>query len=602
MKAAAPDVLEPIKSSDRSPRKKLFSILLALLALIAVLYVPYFIHQPPSASASWLFSYNNRAGAFLIIFFVTVGTFLTQGMHLEIPSYRPSRSLPKSVGYCSLLLVLVASLIAIRFAGQLSPMNEWDYPLRRIWLLANHRTPYVDFEYSYGAASLYVPIFLHRFLHAGLIQSYEIFWIASVLLGTLLLFKIISNGNAPAQSKLSIFLLLFLFGLLSLPVIGIGYTYLRFLSPIYFILIVQNSILRSRTGNLAFSSFLAVPFAIALLLISPETAICFAFASVALVALSTERWDARRVGSATLFVISLLLCFLIAFQLRVLDTLIADSGGADSFPVILAPHIVLYMWALFLCACYLFRQVVMKQLDDPNISIILGSLPMVPAAMGRCDPGHVYWNGFGIFMVSMFYLSRSSVAWKRFRAAFLFFLIVIPSLTSIPLGRAHTPSLPAGTPTHAPLETLYPTWKRRFIAPFGYRQYSVEPFLSPRIELGRYDARVNRNTESAIGEAISEMARNPDYALILPERFESNCETNPEGMRVAISLLFGFPYFGSPRVHAESVRKPICNYILANYEMEEPPNDRNFGYGLWIRKGPEGTSQKPTLASGKLAK
>jgi hypothetical protein len=54
--------------------------------------------------------------------------------------------------------------------------------------------------------------------------------------------------------------------------------------------------------------------------------------------------------------------------------------------------------------------------------------------------------------------------------------------------------------------------------------------------------------------------------------------------KFVMSLLFAFPYYGKA-VHLESLRKPVCDYIEANYIMERAPTPQDFEYGLWVPNG-----------------
>jgi hypothetical protein len=50
-----------------------------------------------------------------------------------------------------------------------------------------------------------------------------------------------------------------------------------------------------------------------------------------------------------------------------------------------------------------------------------------------------------------------------------------------------------------------------------------------------------------------------------------------------MTVMFAFPFFRKA-VHPESIRQPICDYILAQYGLEQPPTLQNFQYGLWVPK------------------
>ena len=93
----------------------------------------------------------------------------------------------------------------------------------------------------------------------------------------------------------------------------------------------------------------------------------------------------------------------------------------------------------------------------------------------------------------------------------------------------------------------------------------------------------NANTVEAIQEKLAEIKDHPEKALLLPEHFEDTCRIDVAAERQELSILFAFPYLGRA-VHTESIRQPICDYISAQYEVEQLPTPENFEYGLWVAK------------------
>jgi len=90
----------------------------------------------------------------------------------------------------------------------------------------------------------------------------------------------------------------------------------------------------------------------------------------------------------------------------------------------------------------------------------------------------------------------------------------------------------------------------------------------------------------ATGAKLAEIKNHSEKALLLPDNFEAYCQTSITERRLAIRIWFAIPYFGRA-VHPENIRKPVCDYILEKYRMEEPPSAQNFEYGLWTAKSGE---------------
>jgi hypothetical protein len=229
----------------------------------------------------------------------------------------------------------------------------------------------------------------------------------------------------------------------------------------------------------------------------------------------------------------------------------------------------------------------------------------------------------------MFYVSNHKAAWKWYKVAFAVVLIILPTLSGIwlyipMLGRvgidyisgnrnttlisrslanvirkyvvefgtsrqkARIENILAGGPRHPVPDTirfsaLYPFWRGTFLAPFGYRPNGSGDYLSNQVEYGYFHGFENANAVGSVHEKLSEIKAHPEKALLLPDQFERSCQVDVHAERLEISILFAFPYLGRA-VHLESVRQPVCDYILSEYRLEEPPSDEDFHYGLWILK------------------
>jgi hypothetical protein len=626
-----------LNQNARTFDKRLF-LAYIVCSLAAIFYLPSLVPLHPSVSDSYVFAYNNRVGIALLLLLVAIGSVWTKGLDLQLcTSTDSSQPVPLKSLLGALVAVLSGCLIMCMLAGRFGGFGESPYFIDRAWLLSQGKIPYVDFEWAYGASFLYGPIFLQHLLSINIVQAYYLFWIFIWLLGTLLLFTVTNMVDYPTNSKQSIFFLLFGSAFLSILSMGINYTFLRYLCPLFFVLVVEKLFKRNGTKSRVYAVLLAITFTVILLLISPETAIAHAFACVCIFIFSAPSLSSRSIATFTGLLLGLAVIFWAALKIHVLDTLKADSGGADSFPISFAPHILLFFAALFVCACYVFRRFQERRINDNTIGLIAFSIPMTAAALGRCDPGHVVLNGLGIFLASMFYVSNHRTAWKWYRAVFVVVLILLsaisgtwlylPSLArcgfnmlsesnnSSQISRSLTylggkyiaefanPAKRAkwekmlenahlvGVPKTVDLSNIYPSWHGKFLAPFGYKPNGFGTYLSNQVDYGHYEGFENANTVEAIHVKLTEIKRHPEKALLLPDHFESYCQINIPAERQEISVLFAFPYLGKA-VHPESVRQPICSYILAQYRLEQAPALQNFSYGLWVAKSVEGIASQ----------
>lgn len=599
-------------------------------SLVVILYIPYLIPVPPSGSDSYLFGYNNRAGIVFLLLAVTVGAIFTKGVGFPFRTAARSQTVGTKTLVISLLAMLPGCIGMYVLAGRLGGFGESAYGIDRAWLWSQGKTPYVDFEWPFGLSFLFGPLALKRLFSIDLFAAYYLFWVCCYLLGIFLLFSVVNLIDYPSDSKRTIFLLLYGAGFFSFICMGVQYTFLRYSCPLFFVLIVHKIFKGTSSRSLLVATLASVLFTIVLLLISPETAIAHAFACACIFLFGASIRDWKWFATFLLMLAGLGVTFGVASKFHILDTVKSSGGGSESFPITFAPHILLFFAALFLCACYIIQRFAEHRLDDNTLGLIAYSIPMTAAALARCDPGHVLCNEYGVFLASMFYVSNHKAAWKWYKVAFAIALIILPTLSGIwsyiPMfGRAGIGylsgssnstligrSLPNvirkcvvvfGTASqkakienilvrasrHSVPETinfsaLYPSWRGPVLAPFGYRPNGTGDYLSNQVEYGHFHGFENANAVSSVHEKLSEIKAHPEEPLLLPDHFERSCMVDVHAEKLEISILFAFPYIARA-VHPESVRQPICDYILSEYKLKEPPSDENFHYGLWRRDG-----------------
>jgi len=576
--------------SDTKSFNRLF-IVYVVCSLAAVFYLPLLVAVAPSTSPSYLFGYNNRAGIALLLTAVVLGAVWAKGLRLQFLHASCSRRVPPGILAGCVAAICCGCLLMYLFAGRYGGFGESSYGIDRAWLLSQGKVPNVDFEWTYGALFIYGPVFIQRLLPITIAQAYYIFWALNFVIGTLLLCEVVDLVNYPTGSKKSIFLLLFVSGFPAIICMGASYTFLRYVCPLFFILIFQKVWSSDRGWSSAKAVSCAAAFAAVLVLISPETAIAFSFASLCICLLPIPGSRRKPVSAQVGLFAVLAVVFLAAARLHALDMLRDAGSGANSFPIFAAPHILFFFAALFVCACYVFWRFSQGERVDNTIGLIAYSIPMLAAALGRCDPGHVFWNGEGIVLASMLYVSNHELAWKWYRGTFLT-IAVLTTLTGLLcylpfFGRVRIGDGWRNDPQEkVDFRSLYPSWHRTFLAPLGYKPNGLGSYLSQEVDYGYFEAFLDADTEAAIQVKVAEIKNHPEKALLLPDHFERACQVSPSGQKVVISVLFGFPYFGHA-VHPQSIVEPVCDYILRNYRLEQSPNPQNFGYGLWVAKSGE---------------
>jgi hypothetical protein len=630
-----------MNSPSKAMPGRLLVALYAVVSLTAILYVPYFFSPRPSASDSYVFGYNNRLGVILLLFFSVAGAIWTRGCGLNLRPASPTKNVSFKTLWVCVGITLTGCIAMILYAGRFGGMLESSYEIDRVWLLSQGKAPYVDFEWPFGTFSLYGPLWLSQLLHLSIPQAYNLFWMLASVAGIGLLFAAVNLVDYPGEHKTAIFLLFFASTLTSIVEMGTHYTLVRYACPLLFILILYKmgsrgerpSVpIRTQTGT----AILALCFTACLLLLSPEMAIAHAFACVFLF---FPRWSAvspipMRPTLYLSMLAGLVAIFGIAFKAHVFDTLLASGGGADSFPIPFSSAVLFFFAVVFVCACAMVERWSQPTLNDNSVALILVSIPLLAAALGRCDPGHMLFNGMGLVLAASFYFSSLPKLWKFYRNCFFAFMIFIPGISAIwrfapAMGGValrtlaedslpgHSKGLIAKTATFAVLHmppsamktkqlarlqtiqllvvpqtidfaAIYPGTDASgptavFQAPFGYKPNGVGSYLSDRIDYGYYEGVENANTPAAVGRKISELAAHPERALLLQEHFTDACELDPHAERHEISVLFFFPY--TARVsHSENLHQPLCSYISDHYVLVQPAALENFRYGLWVPK------------------
>ena len=493
-----------------------------LIAFAAIFYLPRLVPSAPSAADSYLFGYNNRIGIILLLFFTALGVVLTRGFNLHTDAPSEYRALPRWMLPVSLLLVALGCAAMYAIAGRYHGFGESYYLIDRISLLNQGRVPYRDFEFVYGPAQLYGPLWLHHLLPLGIGDSYYLFWTLSYLLGTWFLFKCIDEIRFPTSAKPAIYVMLYVAGLFATIRMGTNYTFLRYALPLYLVVKLNTRFRDARFPRIILDIFVCAVFCAILVLSSPETAVAFGFSSGCIALFCRSLAIRQRMLIATLLVIAYGAVFAVALKFHVLDAMLADGGGAINFPIVPGPPILVYFVSIFICACWLFRGFIHRSTDDPTLGLLFFSIPMIAAALGRCDPSHVFWNGLATFFASLLYMSLFRRAWPIYALAYLLFIFLLPNASEfylfVPQVRAarYLDKHPQARPSETKIQAFLTSWPGNYVAPFGFRPDGFGTYQSPRIEYGRFEDVINVSIPHSVDQKLREMSTRPDRALILP--------------------------------------------------------------------------------------
>lgn len=393
-------------------RRRVVSWLVCLLPLAGWLIFVLPWHVPvrgPIESESYTFGFSNVT-AHLGVALTLAALF---GMHLLIPELsardrdmvsqfitppeRPSFLMRMTSFACILVTLLVVGgwwhVLPFGYFG------ESTYFLTRLDMMTLGQAPFRDFGFHYGLAMLWIPYLLHQSALGFL--AMDTAYILTLLLffaaGILAVSHILGWLNLPDRVRA---LLLIVVTIATLNImLGVMYTALRFIYPVWAVLVLFG-VLRSPSKRKAWiCTFLLAFFG---LFISPDSGLVTCLAFIAGFLRMWKNGDPRPPLLLTAVVAALVACMGL-FSVDYFNMIFSFGGGAGNFPIFPAPYIL----ALLISAFWILPQIASagwsggRGVAPVSISLLFALGLFLPAALGRCDPGHVLFNGLGIFLLAV---------------------------------------------------------------------------------------------------------------------------------------------------------------------------------------------------------
>lgn len=395
-------------------------VLLGLAAFALIFVLPWFVPAHRSASDSWLFGFNN---AFAILGVGAVFVALTLPGLLGRPTIFHSDAVvaasrgvirsDRAPGFRvpAIVLAVVAAAVGLAFwaATASSYFGESSSFLGAIDLVLMGKHVYSDFQWPYGPLFIYGPIAISAFT-GGSIRidaAYVLSVAAEAAAGIFFLAALVRRLDVPRRFGLALFVLVGIAGLNL--TMGENYTHFRFALPFAAFVYVDRRALAAANANDRASLLTIIALlAGAAALVSPEIALVTAFGLAALsvgYARNGMRWMLAGAPLALLSPAAVAaLCSKDYFFLA-----IAFGGGGYSFPVLPNAHLLFFVASALFAVPLLALRGVSRDADGPLcLALAVASTLFVAPALGRCDPGHVYWNGIVVFVVSAALLVRIS--------------------------------------------------------------------------------------------------------------------------------------------------------------------------------------------------
>lgn len=531
--------------------------LLFLFAALAIptLVAPWFVPVRASRTLSYMQGFSNVALWMLVVGLLMTPTILIMrsrfGPMLAPSHVRLSAIHDKSVervwswGFGSYVAFSAFLLIlSLNLAGYF----DAEYFLIRAALIAAGKSPYADFEYAYGPLLLYPLVGLqHVGLPAGAsLAALVLLQSAIGYLSIYVLLKWLMEERA-ARYMLACILVATTPSLL---VGGENYTFFRFAT----VAVIACAVLRRVSGSQAVvGALLSGPLFLLAWSISPEIAVAVGAAFGLVCAVSSGRPIPTFVLALTSIGTSLAVTPMV---LESYITLIEFAGGGKNFPAYPAIHILFFIGSVFAASLHIAT----KQIRTHPVDwfLFIYSTLLIPAALGRCDPLHVVFNGFGFFILAGKYLLENRLRWvsfTRFSLAYawiflvtwvpVYAVFVAPGMEArLTLASATAAKWIAGEVPFDVTAAAAEIKKGHALHIDGLKTSNGELFILPAVSSRPEDTSLatyyvafeNTASSRAIGKLMDQIRGK--RLLIEPKGIEALCK--PRGTELA-SLLFLFP-------------------------------------------------------------
>lgn len=384
-----------------------------------VFIVPWYVGDPPQAAGqSFEYGFNNRfaffslAIALLALTACRVWLLLPSRQTNYLDCLSASRKIFPKINeakgeYMVLAAFAIVAICAHLVWNALLVLPYWGgelaYFLGRLDLIQLGFRPHIDFQFNYGPALLYIPHWICQ-LSGGVLaieDAYALFLALSFGLGFLAVFVFLRSLNLPSQWRVAVLVLaLSMWMFLTM---GLNYTPLRFTTVPALLVLFHLWLARDeRPLTVAARGFFgATVCSLVTLLLSPEMGIAclvglLSYSGVILIRRQVITSAAIVVGAAVSLAVIGFGCPGYFWSIG------AFSSGGYNFPIFPnAPNVILLILAFLILPGLVFSS--LKWISDfraPYAAALAGSAAMLlPAAFGRCDPGHIAVNGYTLFML-----------------------------------------------------------------------------------------------------------------------------------------------------------------------------------------------------------
>ncbi len=541
-----------------------------------------------SDSDSYIFGFNNKIAILSITAFIFIYYFIVFNKSSSCQIFTDDN---KGIAvntwvYMTSAFLLSGYIVMLYFLVGKDWYGEGIYFIRRIDMILMGKNPYIDFEYAYGPALIYIPVYFHLIMSkAGFSvkSSYYIVFIITIFLSLGCLAYIIRCFNISAKYKNIIFAV---FALSSWnPGIGLHYTLLRFILPVVFILYIHRLLCNNKIkSKILLLTLLSVISTFIILSVSQEIGIAYYITLIAYIAYLRINLGKEYIFCFIIHIIVPPIIVAYIFPTDYFASIINFNKGGNSFPIVPTFYIILYLFCLFYTVPLQLKFSLVPVYNNAiNLAMAVFTVCTIPGAMGRCDIGHVFYYGITVLMITPVILL---IKYPKFFKYYITIFIVIMTVYTA----AHFNLLYYGVANrlyvyfvtgHHPREYEY--INRDFSRLNRYKEPISVPF-DPAEDLDRYlkstgKYKVDYFDETRLVDSEDELIqkiKNLDNCklLIVPKNY-INLKPYDETLtrQEIIRKLFLYPFNRKPQKLFFQPKVILMNYINSNYHIIDEVND-----------------------------
>jgi hypothetical protein len=303
-----------------------------------------------------------------------------------------------TVVFCGCMVGLLSYLVAISHQDY----GDGRYFMRQISMHVDYgRRLYDQIELPYGPLVFYGPVIVHALLspfHASARASYYTTLVFEHMFGLLLVAYVLNHLPILRKWKI-VFLLACLLHTYPFS-FGLNCTFFRFALPIAFLVLAAQQTTPWLVGACLFAGETAS------LSLSPEMGFAFAASSIAYGAYYLVTAGRAWLVAVIAPPVAMAVFFVLAGSgyLRMLKLF---AHGIANLVVEPLPYVLVFLFALvWLVPLMLARFFRDGRPETPLLATLyVFSVALLPVAFGRADPGHVFFSGIGIYLLSLVAIS-----------------------------------------------------------------------------------------------------------------------------------------------------------------------------------------------------